>query len=257
MTAVWEAKFGYPTLICRYACRISGEADFPCIYGDRVGLGRVYVKLPEEQALSYDPWVKGIRDGRSYCSDGLSHLLDFKVNQLEAGTAGPNGRVSVLPVKSGESLQVTARAAALLEEKPREDIRSQPLSQKPYWHVERARVEDSRRVPVELIVNGEAVEKIEIEADGSLQDLKFSYQPTQSSWIALRIFPAAHTNPVFVEVDGAPIRASKRSAQWCIDAVDACWKQKEPRIRVAERPAAAAAFEAARQAYRQILSEAK
>ncbi|MCA9166650.1 MAG: CehA/McbA family metallohydrolase [Planctomycetales bacterium] len=254
--AVWELNVWYHTLNCGYTCRISGETDFPCIYGDRVGLGRVYVKLPPNQPLSYDPWVKGIRDGRTYCSDGLSHLFDFQVDDLEAGTPGPDGRISVLPAKSGQELKIKVQAAALLEETPREDIRSRPLDQKPYWHTERARIKDSRRVPVELIVNGQSVEQVEIEADGSIQDVKFDYKPTQSSWIALRVFPAAHTNPVFVEVDGKPIRASKRSAQWCLDAVDACWREKESRIRESERPAAAAAFDTARQAYRQRLSEA-
>ena len=110
-------------------------------------------------------------------------------------------------------------------------------------------------MPVELIVNGLPVEKREIAADGSTQDLTFNYQPKQSSWVALRIFPACHTNPVFVEVDGKPIRASKKSAQWCLDAVEKCWKQKEPRIRAEEKAAASAAYDVARQAYQKILSE--
>ena len=64
------------------------------------------------------------------------------------------------------------------------------------------------------------------EADSTLaiEDLTFDYKPEFSSWVALRIFPACHTNPVFVEVDGKPIRASKKSAQWCVDAVETCWK---------------------------------
>ncbi len=205
--AVWELNVWYHTLNCGYACRISGETDFPCIYGERVGLGRVYVKLPTDQPLSYDPWVNGIRDGRTYCSDGLSHLIDFQVNDLSLGEPGVNGRPSVLAAKAGESLTIRARAAAWLETQPREDIRQKPLNERPYWHTERARVGQTRRVPVELIVNGQAVDRVEIEADGSLQDLKFDYTIPHSSWIALRVFPAAHTNPVFVEVDGQPIRA--------------------------------------------------
>jgi hypothetical protein len=58
-----------------------------------------------------------------------------------------------------------------------------------------------------------------------------------------------------VEVDEKPIRASKKSAQWCLDAVDVCWNAKLPRLRDAERDAAAAAYEVARKAYRQILAE--
>ena len=148
-----------------------------------------------------------------------------------------------------------ATPAALLADAPNEEIRSRPLSAKPYWHVERSRVGDTNRVPVELIVNGESVETIEIVADGSIEDLTFNYKPTQSCWIALRIFPTAHTNPVFVELDGNPIRASKRSAQWCLDAVDVCWEQKSPRIRESERADAAQAYEEAREAYRRILAE--
>jgi hypothetical protein len=253
--AVWELNVWYHTLNCGYTCRISGETDFPCIYGERVGLGRAYVRLPKNQPLNYDNWVRGIRDGRSYCSDGLAHLFDFEVNDLPVGDPGADQRPSVLAISAGDKLSIKVQAAALLEPDARDDIRSKPLDQQPYWHVERARVGDSRKVPVELIVNGQSVERVEIDADGSIQDLSFEYQPKHSSWVALRIFPAAHTNPVFVEVDGKPIRASRRSAQWCRDAVDVCWKAKEPNIREEDRPAAAEAFDAARRAYQQILAE--
>ncbi len=252
---LWELSIWYHTLNCGYTCRISGETDFPCIYGDRVGLGRVYVKLDPKKGLDFDQWIFGIRDGRSYCGDGLSHLYDFEVGGLGVGEKGADGRASFLAAKAGQSLPVRVKASALLDEKPHDEIRSKPLSQKPYWHVERARIGESRKVPVELIVNGEAVERREIVADGSITDVQFDYKPTQSCWMALRIFPTCHTNPVFVEVDGKPIRASKRSAQWCLDAVDVCWKQKERAIRPEERPAAAAAYDVARKAYAKILSE--
>ncbi|MFO0867870.1 MAG: CehA/McbA family metallohydrolase [Pirellulales bacterium] len=254
---LWELSIWYHTLNCGYSCRISGETDFPCIYGERVGLGRVYVKLDGKQGLDYDQWVTGIRDGRSYCGDGLSHLYDFRVGNLGVGEPGDGGRASVLAARAGEPLEVRVQAAALLEPQPREDIRGKPLDQKPYWHVERARVGATRRVPVELIVNGEAVERQEIDADGRVADLRFQFRPQKSSWVALRIFPTCHTNPVFVEVDGQPIRANRRSAQWCLDAVDVCWKQKERAIRPEERPAAAAAYDQARQAYARILQETK
>jgi hypothetical protein len=121
--------------------------------------------------------------------------------------------------------------------------------------VERARIGDSRRVPVELVVNGETVERKEIDADGDINDLEFEFLPKQSSWVALRVFASSHTNPIFVEVDGKPIRASRKSAQWCLDAVDVCWKAKRNIIRPPERAAAAAAYEVARQAYRKVLDE--
>lgn len=254
---VWELSIWYHTLNCGYTTRISGETDFPCIYGERVGLGRAYVKMTPgpDGRLNYDDYAFGLRDGRSYCSEGKAHLINFQANGLGVGEPGAENRPSVLAIKTGERLRVTVQAAAFLEPEPREDIRQRPLRERPYWHVERARIENTRTVPVELIVNGRSVETRTIEADGRVVDLTFDYTPTQSSWIALRIFPAAHTNPIFVEVDGKPIRASRRSAQWCLEAVDVCWKQKAPQIRESERAEAERAFEAARQAYRRILAE--
>ncbi len=254
--SVWELNVWYHTLNCGYTCRISGETDFPCIYGERVGLGRIYVKLPQGQPLTYEKWIEGVRDGRSYCGDGLSHLFDFSANGLGVGEAGAGGRASVLAAKKDEKITVKLKAAALLDEKPHDDIRHRPLDQKPYWHVERARVGATRNVPVALVVNGEAVAVKEIPADGSIQDVSFEYTPTKSSWLAVRIFPSSHTNPIFVEVDGQPIRASKRSAQWCLDSVDACWNSKKNAIRPPEREAASAAYDFARAAYRRILNEA-
>jgi hypothetical protein len=259
-----ELNIWYHTLNCGYECRISGETDFPCIYGERVGIGRAYVKLDATKPLDYDQWVAGIRDGRSYCCDGLSHLVDYRVNDLAVGEQTANGRASVLHVKSGEKLKVKLRAAARLAESPDEKLRNLPVNTptaktasgiKPYWHLERARIGDTRNVPVELVVNGQSVERRELTADGRLEEFSFDYTPTQSGWMAVRIFPSSHTNPIFIEVDDKPIRASRRSAQWCLDAVDVCWKSKSPKIRENERAAAEAAYEVARQAYRKILAE--
>ncbi len=74
---LWELPIWYHTLNCGFMTRLSGETDFPCIYGDRVGLGRSYVKIPKGQPLDYDAWVHGLRDGRAYTTDGRSHLIDF------------------------------------------------------------------------------------------------------------------------------------------------------------------------------------
>ena len=53
--AVWELNIWYHTLNCGYTTRISGETDFPCIYGEQVGLGRAYVKLDAAASRSdYD-----------------------------------------------------------------------------------------------------------------------------------------------------------------------------------------------------------
>ena len=89
--AVWELNIWYHTLNCGFRTRISGETDFPCIYGERVGLGRIYVKMPAG-ALNFDAWVAGLKDGRSYVGDGKSHLLDFTVGGVPVGEKAPTGR---------------------------------------------------------------------------------------------------------------------------------------------------------------------
>lgn len=244
---VWELNIWYHTLNCGFRARISGETDFPCIYGERVGMGRVYCRL--DGPLDFDRFCDALRDGRSYVSDGKSHLIDFAVNGVAAGgdlaLAGP-GRVAV-----------AARVAARLDETPDLALRDRPYTERPFWDLERARIGDTRRVPVELIVNGEAVDRVEIAADGALRDVAFEAAIEKSSWIALRIRPSSHTNPVFVTVAGKPVRASAASAEWCLRAVDQCWKSKSPRIRESERAAARAAYDLARDAYRRILEETR
>jgi hypothetical protein len=238
----WELNIWYHTLNVGYRARISGETDFPCIYGERVGLGRSYVR--QRARLDYRDWVDGIRDGRNYASDGKSHLLNFKVKDVEMGDRG-----SELRMDAPARLEITANVAALLDETPDESIRKQRYDQKPYWDLERARIGNGRKVPLELVANGKVVAKQEIAADGQLRPVRFEYTPERSSWLALRILPSSHTNPIFVMVGGKPIR-SRESAEWCLRAVDQCWSQKAPRIRLQERGEAQRMYEAARQAYR-------
>ncbi len=254
--AVWELSIWYHTLNCGFRTRISGETDFPCIYGERVGLGRSYVKSPDGP-VDYANWAEGIRVGRSYVSDGMTHLMDFTVGEVGAGEPGSNGVNSQLNLSDAGPVTVTARVASRLEDEPNTAIAERPLSHQPYWHAERARIGDSNRVPVELIVNGQSVETQEIEADGSIQELTFTADLVRSSWVALRVFPSAHTNPVFVVVGDKPIRASRRSAEWCLEAVDVCWEAKVGGIRETEREAARAAYDAAADAYRAILAESE
>ena len=246
----WELNIWYHTLNVGYRTRISGETDFPCIYGERVGLGRSYVKL--EGQLNYEAWCEGIREGKNYVSDGLSHLMDFKVENRAMGESG-----SELKLDTGKELSIKVRAAARLDEQINPSLRDRPYQQKPYWHVERARIGDTRTVPVELIVNGYPVARQDIVADGKLNDLEFNVPVQFSSWVAVRILPSAHTNPVFVVVDEKPIRASRRSAEWCLAGVNQCWKNKERFIAKNEMQEALSAYDHARQTYQKLIKECR
>ncbi len=250
--APWELNIWYHTLNCGFRARISGETDFPCIYGERVGLGRVYVKLDDGQ-LDFDKWCEGIKLGRSYVSDGKSHLIDFQVNDVEVGRSG-----SELELDGPATVKVTAQVAALLEPlatRESREIHDRPLEQKPYWELERARIGETRKVPVEVVVNGEPVDRAEISADGNIEGISFDVPIKKSSWVALRVYPSSHTNPIFITVGKKPIRASRKSAEWCLKSVDQCWTKKEPAIATGEKAEAKRSFDVAREAYRKILAE--
>ena len=251
----WELSIWYHTLNCGFDTRISGETDFPCIYGDRVGLGRSYVKLPVRRKVNFDDWIQGIKAGCSYVGDGRSHLFNFSVNNIGVGEQIKGGKPSYQTIDSGQSLTIEVSAAALLDDVENTDIHNRPYSQKPYWHIERARVPGTSIVPVQLIVNGEVVETQTITGNGEIHELTFEYKPTKSSWVALRILGASHTNPVFVLLDDEPIRASQESARWCLEAVEVCWNAKKGRIRPDEIGAAKAAWDHARNVYLDILKD--
>jgi hypothetical protein len=248
--APWELNMWYHTLNCGFTTRLSGETDFPCIFDERVGMARSYFK--PEGSLNYDNYVSAIQKGRCYVSDGRSHIIDFFVNDVEMGTND-----SKLSLNGKQVVTIKAKVVANLPENQDEidaAIARSRLTEQPYWHIERARIGTTQKVRVELIINGKPVDTIEIKADANWKDVKFSYPIANSSWIALRIYPSSHTNPIFIMVDGKPIHVLK-SAEWCRQAVDQCWMKKQTNIRPAEHPAADAAYEKARKVYEKIIAE--
>lgn len=247
----WEMNIWYHTLNCGFRANISGETDFPCIFDERIGMARSYAPL--EGALSFDGYTELIRDGANYVSDGFSHIIDFTVNDTKMGQGGGEVRL-----KSADTVTVSAKVAAYLPEKQTPEgagIVANGINGRPYWHVEKARIGQSREVPVELVVNGLPVEQQIIEANGDMKDLTFETPIEKSSWVALRILASAHTNPIYVLVDGKPIRASRKSAEWCRAAVDQCWSMKENAIHEEDKDAARAGYDVARKAYDAIIAE--
>jgi len=254
---VWELNIWYHTLNCGFRARISGETDFPCIYGERVGLGRSYVKLAGP--LDYASWCEGIRQGHNYVGDGKSHLMNFEIKGVgDEVSASQRDSVSMgeeLKLDRPGRVRVSANVAAYLNATPNPSIKNRSYREQPYWHIERARLNDSRQVPVEVIVNGYPVGRKTILADGEQRAVDFDVAIERSSWVALRILPSSHTNPIWVTVNDRPVRASRRSADWCLQGVDRCWSQKERFIKADELEQARSDYEHARETYRRILAE--
>ena len=245
---VWELNVWYHTLNVGFRTRISGETDFP-VYLRRPGRYRSNLcsrRWSAELCRMAASHACGpvVRIRRQESLDGLPRKRRGRRRKRQRGPAR----------LAGDGLS-QLKVAAYLPELPDESLRSRSTDEKPYWDVERARIGNSREVPVEIVVNGSAVASRKITADGKIQEVEFSVPIERSSWIAARILPAAHTNPIFVTVAGKPIRASRRSAQWCLDAVNQCWTQKSPRISEREIAEARSAYEHARSVYRRLIAE--
>jgi hypothetical protein len=277
--SVWELNIWYHTLNVGFRTRVSGETDFPCITDSRVGQGRVYAKVDGE--LTYAKWLEAVRGGRSYVSDGRSHLMDFSVNGIEVGTHN-----SEVNSPTGGNVHIALKVAAYLNDikgttshnqaedhapewvsripnlannesfrTPADVLQSRGYWERPYWHIERARIGDTREVPVEIVVDGKPVARKTILADGQPRDVQFDVPILRSSWVAARILPSSHTNPIFVIVGGEPLKPLRASAEWCLEAVDQCWTQKAPKISARELPDARQAYGHAREVYRKLIAE--
>ena len=222
-----ELNMWYHVLNCGFRVAASGETDFPCMSGERVGIGRVYAKVDGD--LTFEKWVRSIGDGRSYVSDGYAHLLDFSAQSSASGyrrQVGVDG--SELKLSRNGEVVFQVDAAALLQ--------------------------GQEAAEVELVVNGFPVATKNMQANGKSQTLAFHYPIVKSCWVAIRVFPHAHTNPIFVVVDNKPVRGTIDSARWCLAGVEQCWRSKQNTYAPGEQNDARAAYEHARKIYSQMIS---
>ncbi len=144
-----------------------------------LGFGRVYVHCP--RGFSYDDWIQGLDEGRSFVTTGP--MLLTKING-----DWPGGKFQL---KSGETKTVKVSGTVLSEQPVRE---------------------------VELIVNGQIAERIavnqKLNRDGAWE-AKFNtrIQLNGTSWIAARCWEArngkrvrfAHTAPTWFDAPGEPM----------------------------------------------------
>jgi len=230
---VLEWNCWYHILNCGFPLKVSGETDFPCISGSRVGEGRVYVYLGQVERIDFTAWCEALRQGRSYVSDGYAHAVQFSVNGRMMGE-----KVSL--AKPGE-VEVRARVAF---------ARELPLGTAKGGAV----LAPDKRL-VEVVVNAQPVAQAVVPADDQIHDLEFRIPIQRSSWVALRSFPQLHTNPVEVLVAGQPIRASRKSALWCQECIEQLWRARHQMIAPAEREEARCAFDRAVEIYRRIAAE--
>jgi hypothetical protein len=230
--------------------KVSGETDFPCMSSTRVGQGRVYVRLGVGAELDFSAWCSGLREGRSYVSDGYAQALEFSVQGNRPGEgdvdlAEPGPVVVRARVAFAEELPAAVAHGTLEPAGGRRwvgdtvELRGAPGGG---W------VRGGSRL-VEVVVNGRAAASAQVPADGQEHVIEFSLPIERSSWVAVRQFPQLHTNPVNVLVRGAPIRGSRASARWCAETIRQLWRARAGSIAAGERAAAEEAFRRAEALY--------
>ncbi|MBM81424.1 MAG: hypothetical protein CMJ78_12655 [Planctomycetaceae bacterium] len=248
----------YHIMNCGFPLKLSGETDFPCMSSRRVGQGRVYVQLGDIEKVDFTKWCEGVAKGRSYVSDGFAHALDFHVNNARPGFEDINlkksGYVNVTAEVSFAPEIPRAVAYGMLTPSAGKRMVGDTIN----LHAPRATqmVKGGKR-SVEIVMNGEVVARMAVEADGKPHRFQMEIPVEKSSWIALRQFPQLHTNPVIVKVDNKPIRASRKSARWCAETIKLLWKNRHMKIAESERDAALASYQKAIKKYEQIAEESE
>ena len=251
-----QAAAWYHLMNCGLPIQLSGETDFPCMSSRRVGQGRVYAQLGQLDKLDFQTWTRAVADGRSYVSDGFAHAMQFNVNGQAPGP-------EYLKLEKPSQVNVEA-VIAFAPERPRAvaygtlDPASGRRTVGDTINLHAPRNEEIVRGGaewVELVWNGEVIDRQKVPADGKTHSITFQAQINQSGWMAVRHFPQMHTNPVRILVNEKPIRASRASAIWCAEAIRFLWQNRSSFISASERAEALEAYERAVKMYLKIARE--
>lgn len=178
--ALWCMELYYRLLNCGFRIPVSaGTASG--IMPSPVGYSRVYVRVPGE--FSYENWVKGLKAGRSFATNGP--ILFLKVNGHEPGDV-------VSLDEGGGSLTIEAEARAI-----------SPLAR------------------LEVVVARKVAARVDAPLNTSVLKVTTNLSVSESAWVVARAFEKneettrfAHTSPVYVEVQGKPLLLSSAAAYY-------------------------------------------
>jgi hypothetical protein len=222
--ALWCMELYYRLLNCGFRIPVSaGTASG--IMPSPVGYSRVYVKIPGK--FSYDNWIKGLKAGRSFATNGP--ILFLKVDGHELG--------DVIKLDAGDHvLPVETEARSL-----------SPLAY------------------LEILAGGEPIARVDAPPNTRGLRLSTKLNVAESTWIAARAFEKnpetarfAHTSPIYIEIAGKPI-ISSRAARYYGGIVDRVIQFTAPSALFSserERQSALSIYRKAREIYAAIERQA-
>ena len=183
-----------------------------------LGAVRTYARLEPGEEFGYGAWIEAVRAGRTYVTNGP--LLTLTVDGQDPGS------VLSLP---GEGGTVAVRAEA----------RSIPAFDQ-----------------LELISNGEVVAAVEAGGDPRTATLEMPLRVTAGGWLAARCTRGTavrvHTSPVYVVVEGRPLRPGSASVAPLLAVLDQTLAWIEGEARCASEPQRAQLAETIRVAKQEL-----
>jgi hypothetical protein len=243
---VSELNPWYHSLNSGFRTRILRE--LPCV---RAETNTTTAILNGDQEVANSARRREIASDSIYVADGKTRIYDYKVEGHR-----PQSDVGMeVKLAAPGLISVAATLAADLAEQAGSTAGAGDGQKKSGWDIERARIGSTRSVNIELVSNGKVIASKPILADGARRDVSFRVPIAESSWVALRIMGAAHTNPVFVLINNTPVRGSRASVEWSIRSLVETYEARSASWSGYDAQHVRAAYEYAYTVYEKILAE--
>jgi len=181
------------------------------------GSDRAYVHLNEP--FSYATWVKGLKDGRSFVTNGP--MLEFTANGRFLG--------ETVVLAGSREVRLLARAES-----------AEPLSR------------------IEVVHNGVVVANGVVDVAGRSASVDRVVSIARSGWLGARVYGTgasqAHTSPIYVEVPGQRVSSSEDADYFLawIDRLDARFAARDRAPSAEARAHVKRQLDAARDVYRAV-----
>jgi hypothetical protein len=186
----------YAFLNCGYRMRVTAGTGAG-VHPVALGHGRVYVHCGEK--FDYATWIENLNRGHSYVTQGP--LLDIRFNGELPGTTWSRSPTE-------DVMKITGSVQSI-----------RPLT----------RVEVVHNGEVQLISEKHLAAVVQPDTHTLLTKIEYEIPVSSSGWIALRCFEQpetsapdekiifAHTNPVFVDVPGKPLKPRVRDVEYFVE----------------------------------------
>jgi O-glycosyl hydrolase len=187
----------YKLLNCGFRLGLAAGTDFPCNESEPLGTLLTYVQV--KKGLTYDKWIRGIKEGRTVVSrNAHNEFIELKAD----GNHEPGDEIKI---KNGKRVSLSVRWTGLI----------------------------ALSGSVELVCNVKVIaSQAATVSPGKPFVFNTTHEITESSWICARRMDEngheTHTAPIYFIVNKKPVRASAEDAQFFINWIDKLLEKTSP-----------------------------